>query len=466
MVNIESLFLKSLVTLENPFNSIESIFDWIKERNLEVEVSIESIPFKKLEKWSFDEESLNLAHISKKFFSIDGLKIKRGSDSSIQWCQPIINQPEVGYLGIIAKEFDGVLYFLVQAKIEPGNVNCVQLSPTLQATQSNYTKAHAGKAPHYLEYFQRAKRSQILVDQLQSEQGARFLRKRNRNIIILVDEEIPVYEDFRWLTLGQIKHLMLHDNIVNMDTRTVISSITFGNQSLIREQESYKYSDFGHELFLSSMATSGINSLGNIFSWLCDLKSKFNLRIDHIALRDVEDWVITDNEIRHKDDKYFKIIGVNVSISNREVANWCQPMVKPMEEGICVFFIKKIYGVYHFLVQAKFECGNFDFYEFAPTIQCLISELENSSGSKSIFIEEFLKAEKENILVDTFQSEEGGRFYKEQNRNMLIRVDENFGEILPENYCWMTLGQLNIFLKYNNYVNIQARSILSALQYV
>ena len=37
---------------------------------------------------------------------------------------------------------------------------------------------------------------------------------------------------------------------------------------------------------------------------------------------------------------------------------------------------------------------------------------------------------------------------------------------LPRNYAWMTLGQLNSFLKYNNFVNIQARSILSALQYI
>ena len=40
----------------------------------------------------------------------------------------------------------------------------------------------------------------ILLDQLQSEQGGRFLKKRNRNIIITVDEEIEYmkkYENFR-----------------------------------------------------------------------------------------------------------------------------------------------------------------------------------------------------------------------------------------------------------------------------
>ena len=206
--------------------------------------------------------------------------------------------------------------------------------------------------------------------------------------------------------------------------------------------------------------------MSNLMSWLCSLKSMCNLVVDQIPLNEVNDWMVTDNEIFHKDNKYFKIIGVNVHIENREVKDWCQPIVKPMEHGICAFLIKKIYGTYHFLVQAKFECGNFDMYEFAPTVQCLQSELLNTSINKHYFINDVNNAKKENIIIDTYQSEEGGRFYKEQNRNMLIKVDDNFSEELPRNYAWMTLGQLNSFLKYNNFVNIQARSILSALQYI
>jgi hypothetical protein len=47
---------------------------------------------------------------------------------------------------------------------------------------------HGGKSPTYLEYFNGEKDVTVLVDQLQSEQGARFLHKRNRNIIVEVDE--------------------------------------------------------------------------------------------------------------------------------------------------------------------------------------------------------------------------------------------------------------------------------------
>ena len=81
------------------------------------------------------------------------------------------------------------------------------------------------------------------------------------------------------------------------------------------------------------------------------------------------------------------------------------------------------------------------------------------------FVEYVLQARKEQIRVDTLQSEEGGRFYQEQNRNMIVEAGDDLPQELPEHYTWMTLHQINHFLKFNNYLNIQARSILSALKY-
>ena len=74
-----------------------------------------------------------------------------------------------------------------------------------------------------------ADKYKILVDQIQSEQSSRFLGKRNRNIIVLVDEDIDVLPSHMWMTLKQIKELMKIDNLVNMDTRTVLSCIPYLN---------------------------------------------------------------------------------------------------------------------------------------------------------------------------------------------------------------------------------------------
>ena len=46
--------------------------------------------------------------------------------------------------------------------------------------------------------------------------------KRNRNIIVETRDDVPLHDDFHWLTLGQIKALMQEPHTVNMDTRTVI----------------------------------------------------------------------------------------------------------------------------------------------------------------------------------------------------------------------------------------------------
>lgn len=397
-------------------------------------------------------------------FSIIGIDVQTDYGINNHWRQPIINQPEVGYLGIITKVIDGVLYCLMQAKIEPGNMNCVQISPTLQATKSNYSRIHKGNSPHYIDYFINSKPENIILDQLQSEQGARFLHKRNRNIIIKVDEEIPVLPDFRWMTLGQIKELMQCDNLVNMDTRTVLSGLKISDYVTPLDGLN-GMSDFGRSMYLSSTTNHHLLSMRDHLSWLTGLKSQYELHVTPCPLNDMPGWEITEDEISRQDNKYFKVIGVNVTISNREVSSWCQPLIQPMQRGLCAFIIKKINGIYHFLVQAKLECGNLDVFELAPTVQMLTGNMHHRDSIIPDFAEYVLNAKPYQILVDTYQSEEGGRFYKEQNRNVIIEADEYFPIELPPRYTWMTLRQIYKFLRFNNYLNIQARSLISLLTY-
>lgn len=454
--------IRSLLTTSNPFNSSEELQQWIDTRNREVQVSIRLIPFSEMANWHVDPDGC-LRHDSGRFFSVQGIHIDTDYGTNPGWDQPIIVQPEIGYLGILAKEFDGVLYFLMQAKIEPGNVNCVQISPTLQATKSNYTRVHHGKKPAYLDYFVNVRPENVLLDQLQSEQGARFLRKRNRNIIIKVDEDVEVLPDFRWMTIGQIKEFMHRDNMVNMDTRTVLSGIEYIDY-ITPMTDLTPLSPFGRDLLKSARTSDGLHSMGQILSWLSGLKSRYDMFVYYKPIDKLEGWHRTGMEIANDAGKYFRVIGVQVNISNREVQSWDQPLMQPLQQGVCAFIIKKIGGVYHFLVQAKLECGNYDILELAPTVQCLTGNVFTAK-ERPPFVDYILNASREQIRYDVLQSEEGGRFYREQNRNMIIEADEDFPLEVPEHYTWMTLNQINNFLKFNNFLNIQARSILSALKY-
>jgi len=461
-------FIYSALTEENPFISTNDAKKWLINKNNITEISINKVRFDKLKNWVFTNGKLQ--HLSGKFFSIDGINVKTNWGEISEWEQPIINQPEIGYLGIITKEINGILYFLMQAKIEPGNINHVQLSPTLQATKSNYTQIHKGKKPLYLEYFQKANQNQILLDQLQSEQGARFLKKRNRNIIIKTDENIPVFENFIWLTLGQIKKLMMYDNLVNMDTRTVISGISFTDDHTFINMSSglkkiFFKDDFKTAMLLSAMdISSSVHSIDEIIRWVTSLKSKYELDITKIPIETIDKWIVSSYEIHHIDNKYFKVIGAYVKIGNREVKEWYQPLIEPMQHGLIAFIVKKINGIYHFLIQAKLECGNFDIIEMAPTVQCLTGSYENTENIP--FLDYVINAPKNKIIFDTLQSEEGGRFFKEQNRNILVEADEKFPDKIPDNFIWISFYQLSSFLKYNNYLNIQARSLISAINFI
>jgi oxidase EvaA len=221
--------LVSAATEYNPYTSTDDFFKWLKDLNDNVTFEINFVPLSKMASWGFDKAG-NIRHASGKFFSIEGIKISAEFNGVVkEWEQPIISQPEVGFLGILCQKKQGVLYFLMQGKIEPGNVNKIQISPTLQATKSNFSQVHGGNTPKFLEYFKDdIPGRKIIVDQLQSEQGARFLRKRNRNMIIKIEEDLIVEnipDNFCWLTLGQIKKALTYPNLVNMDTRTVLSCI-------------------------------------------------------------------------------------------------------------------------------------------------------------------------------------------------------------------------------------------------
>ena len=206
----------------------EEVNRWINRRRSEANLMTDVVPISKIEKWHASPCSGNISHDSGRFFSIIGLSVRhRTASGDISWDQPIIDQPEVGILGILAARFSGVLHFCLQAKEEPGNIKSMQLAPTVQATYSNYSLVHGGSLPLYIERFLAPQPQGILFSKLQSEDGGRFFFKSNKNMVIFVDPdemgELP--DNFIWLTLRQISSLLLRDNLVNSCARSVLSCL-------------------------------------------------------------------------------------------------------------------------------------------------------------------------------------------------------------------------------------------------
>lgn len=219
----------------------------------------------------------------------------------------------------------------MQAKIEPGNINNIQISPTIQATKSNFTQKHGGKKPLYLEYFLEAGRHKIIVDQIQSEQSSRFYKKRNRNIIIQVQEDIPVLPSHKWMTLGQIKRLMRKDNLVNMDTRTVLSCIPYFGDGLSDQEREQIEACFGDKPLLRSLfAPTDDSTLPDIYQFLNNYKMFTDIHRELIPLHALQNWTMANGELVCKTPYPFKVVFCDIAIEGREVRHWTQPLLKRM----------------------------------------------------------------------------------------------------------------------------------------
>lgn len=433
----------------------QATLDWIKQQNAEVHVFVKETPLVELTQWSGLGSESGLKHISGNFFSIQGMI---SLTNGLHHAQPIILQPEHGILGFISTLVNDRLYLLAQAKIEPGNVNYVQLSPTIQATKSNYSQVHKGRTPNYLDYFIGLKTGTIVYDSLQSEQGSRFYAKRNRNMVLYVEdyEEVPVLPGFKWVSMETLKELMKLPNIVNMDTRTVISGIT---PSLLSEIKNKYQNSSPKEESKSTQTTRNV-----ILSKLTQYISFTDYQRDIVPLDQLREWQVTGDKIQHLSGDYFEVIGVQVQIGNREVTQWDQPMIKPAHPGLCACLIRQFEGRQELLLKLQIECGNRDYAEYGPTVQCLDLNYRTQSNKTYPFIEEIINARQSEIVYDAILSEEGGRFYQDQNRYMLVRVN-NAIELPSEDYIWVSLDDIYQMIPYGNIFNIQLRSLVSVIPF-
>lgn len=361
----------------------------------------------------------------------------------------------------------------MQAKMEPGNINILQISPTVQATRSNYTQVHKGSLPKYLEYFTDQSKSTVIVDTLQSEQSGRFYRKTNRNMVVEVSGDLPVYDDFIWLTLGEIKKALRSDNIINMDSRSVLATIPFideyrsDTQSILlalRKEQGLSSNAEGIFLSACKNVPSSI-TMPQIRQWITDQKKTCFLEVKRLPLGKLSDWKITDSNIVHKSGNFFEVIAVDVHAGNREVVTWTQPMIKDQNLGLIGFLVKEINGILHFLVQAKVEPGCRDVLDLAPTVSCSNFEHVMKSSVKPLFLDFFEKPKPRDIIYSAVQSEEGGRFYHFRNLNKIIRIKEDELKDIPENFKWITLYQI-MQLMQEGYMNIESRSLISALSLI
>lgn len=453
--------IESWSNKEGNINKTTDLLDWINKLNKDTYVNINECNINNGTMWFYDDYNGEILNRKRSFFSINGMRYFVNGDFKGE--QPIIIQPEIGYLGIICKEINGVLNFLMQAKIEPGNVNCVQISPTIQATKSNFTRAHGGKLPAYFDYFENSSKYNVLYDQIQSEQAGRFYKKRNRNMIMVIEEDIEVLPNFAWMTLGQIKYLMKIDNLVNMDTRTVLSGLPYVTRNYTAENIS-EYEKFFNDktLYASIFKTMPADTIPILFHKINDYKMFQDVVVTKVPLNQLVDWKIDDYGIVCKKNADFMVRYYDIEISGREVRNWMQPLFKAIGMATFGLITKRENGIRKFLVKIKPEIGSFDRVEIGPSVQWEPTHYIYDDNEVDTIFRKAIETSK-GVLNNVILSEEGGRFYHEQNHNYIIEIKPEELIDLPNEYIWTDYSALNYLIQFNNCLNIQLRNLIALL---
>ncbi len=404
-------------------------------------LSVRRVPFAAMDEWRFDTSGpLRLVHRTGRFFSVEGARF-RAEDGTLRE-QPVLVQEEIGLLGVLMTRFGGVAHLLVQAKWEPGN-RAAQLSPTVQATHSNYTRAHGGRAQLYLGHFLDAAPDAVVFDALMPEHGTHFLRKKNRNVVVEVPPDLEVAPGFAWLTLGQLKALLCEDDVVHMDTRSVIACLPFASASI-----DDPVAERADERTAALLASARARSATDLESWL----ARAPIDVERRPLDALSGWVLDADAVRTADGSGpFSIIGVSVEADRREVARWTQPMIAPARETFSGLVCRREEGVLELLVEARQEPGEACAHVF-PTVSA-----PDGGGAFAASLREA----QHTLLFSARNSEEGGRFFRYDQRFVVAEVTAGKVDVSPRQR-WLTLGDVRI-LAERGHVSMDLRNLLACL---
>ncbi|WP_239026932.1 NDP-hexose 2,3-dehydratase family protein [Geomonas oryzisoli] len=433
-----------------PLHDDAFVDGWINAARKRGSLNNVQVPLDAVQGWHREPETGNIHHQTGRFFSVIGVHVRhRVGHHELEWDQPIIEQPEIGILGILAKYIDGTLHFCLQAKEEPGNVGGVQLSPTVQATYSNYTGAHGGARPLFIERFIEPDPAGRLFARLQTEDGGRFLYKSNRNMIMVAGDEVPVElpEGFIWLTLCQIASLIRRDNLVNACTRSILACLVGAGSA-------------GEPAY-----TAGGEGLRDTLQWLDDRRAVTHMLTRRIGLNDLKEWRLDEKGyFSHVPSAFFRIVGLKVSSQTREVGSWGQPIIENPAPGIIGLLLREGAEGTELLMQAKAEAGNRSTVQLGPTAQFTQGNYEgNQKLEKPFLFDEFSAPGPFPPVHESRQAEEGARFYREYNLHRILRLPEGTELALPPDYRWLTLRQVQVLVHLGEQVNSCARSIISCL---
>lgn len=413
---------------------LDSCKDWLELIRERDDFRCEPASLKASSAWQLHDGAI--VHKSGRFFSVIGLQWEA---DGVRHSQAFLDQQEVGTLGFVVREHHGERQILCHAKVEPGNVGAVQIAPTCQATRSNLDRVHGGQTPPYADVFTNGM-GESISESLQSEQGSRFFRKRNLNVV-LVCEDVGIEDaQHRWLPLSLFCHMLTEDFLVNTDARSVICSSDW--RQLFGRPLFSGSGDFSRALRRSFEMPANEEALMRVASRMQALRDQMPAP-SSCSLERLPSWSLDPDRYETLIGPEHAILHIRTHSETREVSDWDQPVFCSKAQARQTLLCSRIRGQLRFGFRYLREPGLLNAVEFAPT---LAGELPAE-----------LAAAHNHLTVR--QSDEGGRFFHDVTEYSIREIDR---PLVDRGVAWLTLAEVQRLLPHG-YFNNEARSALSLL---
>lgn len=429
------------------------VLDWSASERNRQQFSVDIVPLSESKEWSLSDGAL--VHQTGRFFEVRGIEWVDARGHEV--CSPFILQPEVGILGIALTQCDGESLVLLDAKFEPGNVHGVDIAPCFQATKSNFEKAHGGAAPALSEIFLSEQNWHSHVRQ--SEQGTRFLRKWNENVVVRVNDDIDISQSMRWCTLPELNVLLRTSHTLNTDARSVIATSDW-NLWFSPENPAWHVPHATLSRALQKSLSEHVRQdlEAEATSVLATWASQHSLTFRDVPLVDGPQGVRVDSTLPAGD---VVITHQNVSTDSRERRAWDQPLIastSPSEEvllcsfidGVPCFFFTPVTEIGLERAQLGNSISTFDSGRANPL------DYSNPTSSELITLSE--------MICSITQSDEGGRFNRQLVKYSIRLLDgSEKGSSSTPHGVWLTPAEVQHLARRQGFFTNEARTAISLI---
>lgn len=208
------------------------------------------------------------------------------------------------------------------------------------------------------------------------------------------------------------------------------------------------------------MCTNMVHTLQEVIQWYEQLVENNHTTEEIVSLKNLDKWHFKDEaSLMHDSGEFFKIIGLKIkNVLSREISEsgWDQPIIAEVGEvgGILGLVRTKINDLPHYLVEAKYEPGNYNKLLLSPTLQATFSNINQAHKGRKPYYYEFFAdyEEKDNYQFNNWLTEDGGRLYKKRNLGLIKFIPaENIK--LKKGFIFLSMHQIRELISNNSIVN-------------